>query len=386
MALSPSRCVAAPLRCLSSAAVFRPPRSREDPASANQRPSAMDLLQGLDDIDLESVDAGGQPGHDEVQARLDETPAKRRRTESEADTAGNESNASTLDCDTGLSGSPASELSRKDKHSRKECCAGCYRDPVLGMDFLIQGQGVTWSLPNSRGLWCKDCFTVWRTCFATSNSLTVFAQRLRSGEIRAEYDMHLAAYISLKGEGLRTITKEMVQGRVDALHTAMRLLCMPAVPSTVVPLHDLPARLSQQGQRPIVSGESLTTIQTPTGLRLAAFVPTEALDGSVVRRPVAGLPVIRQWLPAPSEASDLNNLVALFGGQPGMDAVVGASAVNALDGCGSSNETALVLYQEAPAKKQPPSKMQTKFEVAASGHESLICTCLRSPPPPPPKP
>jgi hypothetical protein len=90
-------------------------------------------------------------------------------------------------------------------------CHGCTRTPVCN-DFVRAGDVVSWALPDNRGCWCKDCYTVYRTYYSRIKSLTMFNHWLRSEDANwHEFVQVLIAYLSLAHEGAKQIRKDTLE-------------------------------------------------------------------------------------------------------------------------------------------------------------------------------
>ena len=86
----------------------------------------------------------------------------------------------------------------KTEDSDKEVdCLGCRRSRSRGREFLHSGELVAWGTGGRRGLWCKDCHTVWRSCFSTSHSLVLFGRWLKVGANLTTFTMYLIGFVSL---------------------------------------------------------------------------------------------------------------------------------------------------------------------------------------------
>ena len=79
--------------------------------------------------------------------------------------------------------------------SEDKYCPGCARHCTLGMCFIMLGAFIQWALPELRGLWCKDCFNLWRLVFKSTMKLTDLAAWFRDPAHRTEWNLALGAYI-----------------------------------------------------------------------------------------------------------------------------------------------------------------------------------------------
>ena len=52
-------------------------------------------------------------------------------------------------------------------------CSGCSRNCVVGRCWVNIDEMIQWALPQQRGLWCRDCFNLWRLCFQSRTTLVM---------------------------------------------------------------------------------------------------------------------------------------------------------------------------------------------------------------------
>lgn len=195
-----------------------------------------------------------------------------------------------LGTEAGSSGSPGSFGSPSVGGSvAKPPCSGCWRvvdEP--NADFLEVGSPAAWALPNGKGLWCRDCFNVWRTLYQGTIPLGILGVWLQAPEHKDEFSVALAAYLTLKREGAEKITVAILSARADALRFSTRLLCAPWRASVLVPLRDLHTVLRGTWHP---SPSDLVTIRSSVGDSVAVWVPigwttAPATKGVVVNRPI----------------------------------------------------------------------------------------------------
>lgn len=250
---------------------------------------------------------------------------------------------------------PSGKCSRNKPREEKAPCPGCDRDPDGGA-FGVKGEVVMWALPEARGLWCKDCFTVWRTVYGCSHSLTVFTMWLKHDSNLTEFQLNLLAYLSLKREGCDKIARETILMRAESLRFCLRLLCLPCGPSIVVPLRDLATGNVKVPEGHRVTGESLLTIVSGEGPVLATYVPTSHKTPSPeLERPDLELPVLRQLAKAITSCEDASAFSHFFGECPEGPVVRPSMDQEALSSC-----TDVMKYQ---SNMRPTSKLANKFEV-----------------------
>ena len=93
-------------------------------------------------------------------------------------------------------GSPASSGGGSEEEVRS--CGFCRRVKGRSLCYIEMGQQVEWADP--RGIWCKPCFTVWRTCLSHITTLTLLPQWLRQAENYDKFFMMRIAYHTLRKE------------------------------------------------------------------------------------------------------------------------------------------------------------------------------------------
>ena len=192
------------------------------------------------------------------------------------DTSTQDAAEASEDCSPDGKKSESARTSTTEKWN-KDTCHGCYRTKGVSYDFVHLTELVQWQ--GSYG-WCRDCYNLHRTLYATSHSLTLFAIYLQDGRKRAVWETQLAAYLSLKREGTGRIRANQVNERHAALEFMLRLLCLPAEPFVT----ELFSHTSLQGLDRHVVSRRLATIRGPDGDRLAMWTP------SVDMAPAAAMP------------------------------------------------------------------------------------------------
>ncbi len=96
-------------------------------------------------------------------------------------------------------------------------CHGCTRTPERN-DFVRAGDVVSWALPDIRGCWCKDCFTVFRTYYNSIKRIKLFSKWMQADEANWHQFVHvLITYLSLAREGYQQIRQAMIDKRLTCL-------------------------------------------------------------------------------------------------------------------------------------------------------------------------
>ena len=84
------------------------------------------------------------------------------------------------------------ECSRDAEVDSNKECLGCIRSAATGTSFFSTVP-VSWALPSTRGLWCKDCFNCWRLMYASRCTLVVFGVWLKSASNWQSWELTLRA-------------------------------------------------------------------------------------------------------------------------------------------------------------------------------------------------
>ena len=160
------------------------------------------------------------------------TPRKRQRKGRPCGDDGQDDDAdfdcaSSLKDDDGLDDNCNDDV--LDEQEQEKYCRGCSRSSTNGTCWIRLGEEIVWGLPNKRGLWCRDCFSVWRLRFSTRFRLmTMPAHFKTSEEVVKEFEQALVAYVSLRREGLDRIHTSALAQRVDLIHWLFQELVHPS--------------------------------------------------------------------------------------------------------------------------------------------------------------
>ena len=188
---------------------------------------------------------------------------------------------------------PASPTSASTERVKRPC-PGCSRTCDEGLDCVTPCTPVAWALPDNRGAWCKGCFSVWRTKYSTSMSLSIFGAWLSKGTNGEDFLLHLIAFFCLKAEGVDKITAALLTGRAESLKIALRLLGLPVSPCTVVALQDIVDKKVPVPPDWAPTGGALCTIRASDGDRVAVYVPQCPRSETILLdRPIDFMPLLR---------------------------------------------------------------------------------------------
>ena len=138
--------------------------------------------------------------------------------------------------DGGGGGDPDSSQAGVGSADVSKHCFGCGRHCIHGKCFYCAGENVTWALPSCRGNWCRDCFTVWRTCLADEVPLFFLSNWLKIDTNAEKFEHNLIAFLTLCAERVPQIRLPHVQARSNVLLFLARLLGIELRPTRVVPL------------------------------------------------------------------------------------------------------------------------------------------------------
>lgn len=184
-------------------------------ASSSSRGAAKDECVGEDLMELElGVVGGGLADGSAAEASgakreagsstgaPSSTPGKRRKTASAASSSVSAQSKSEVDYDPSGALAELGSIGGDDDGGDK-LCAGCSRSSKTGKCFLNPEEPVPWSLPSSRGAWCRDCFNTWRLWFSGQHKQLVNmpAYFRQNASIKTEFEVVLVSYLSLRRGG-----------------------------------------------------------------------------------------------------------------------------------------------------------------------------------------
>jgi hypothetical protein len=187
-------------------------------------------------------------------------------------------------------------------------CSGCRRSAVHGKCWINAEEIVRWALPNQRGLWCRDCFNVWRLQFADRFKLVVMPSYFRqSPEIIAEFELSLVAYISIRRGGVERVSAPLLRERMELIRWLLSVYGVPSNNFVIVPFGEITS---------LHSAAHLVTLRRSGAYELGAMVPeTFAASSSNISRPVdlSAMSLGTRATLNSSKASDLEKFAELFG-------------------------------------------------------------------------
>ena len=157
--------------------------------------------------------------------------------------------------DSGAAGLLDAKAELDEKHRP---CPGCSR-LRSGKCWFKPENEVTWQFPNKRGLWCRDCYTAWRTLFKNTHSLVLFAKCIRVHENCLIWKLNLIAFLPFIAEGRDKITIDMVAARLDVLKFLSKFLNFTLEPSIIMPLAEA---ISAYGESACADPHRLVTFRS----------------------------------------------------------------------------------------------------------------------------
>lgn len=175
-------------------------------------------------------------------------------------------------------------------------CLGCFRSSAHGRCYLSASDKREWA-SHGRGLWCRDCYTCWRTTYSTDHSLLVFQQWLTDPIHRAEFELSLLSFLSLLREGAGRITMSMVMERSRSLSFMLSVLGLSMAPMAAVSLADAEAMM-KSGEITYLDPNSVVPMKDGPTIRLGVLVPASHLQLSMSCAPRLEAPNLPPSLPS----------------------------------------------------------------------------------------
>ena len=129
---------------------------------------------------------------------------------------------------------PGAEGSHGEESEFKAPCPGCQRRPC-DLEWFGSAK-VAWALPHNRGAWCQCCFGLWRCCYSSVSSLSMFSEWLSTPSHFAEYEAMMVAYLTLRKEGFERVSATQVISRRNSIAFALQLMALPSGPFEVISL------------------------------------------------------------------------------------------------------------------------------------------------------
>ena len=255
------------------------------------------------------------------------------------------------------------QQNQSDDGSVDVACIGCHRSRENGTCYIVPSEDMQWALPDNRGLWCRDCFSCWRTCFSQSHSLTLFAVWLKSPVNEQAFESRLVAFLSLKREGHDRITGAMVGDRLESMKFIFQMVGLPLEPSAVVLVEEIFSENSPCPDVRDVSALSFTTIRTTSADRLGAFVPLgEIARSAEFQRPSLAPTVgcLRRCLSVTS-GTDVQLAVDRMG-----------ASVRLVAGEAQVGSMSIVPWKAVSGVIAPSSKLESRMTASIANAQALL--------------
>lgn len=242
----------------------------------------------------------------------------------------------------------------EDDDAEKQCY-GCGRICGVSRGYFGEAATVPWGAHQSKGHWCKDCHTCWRTVFQKSHTLALFGKHIRKGEKAAAnfacWERHLIAYLSLVHDKNSRITVGMVTDRMRTLDFVGALLGWS-------PKHSM-VKLLEDGNAPgfDVDPNALVTVRDGGRNRVGVLVPadfTRATPGAMSRAPTSLL---------------LNNRTAIMADKP-EDRQLLFEKIGL--GNSASAEHALVALDSSATLSPRLTRFQARMEATKTASRMII--------------
>lgn len=223
--------------------------------------------------------------------------------------------------------------------NESKTCLGCARTCNETPDLFVQDETISWAFSGSRGAWCRDCHTVWRTIYSKNHGLSFFPAWLADWNNKTNFNEYLLSYLTYVKEGSTKVTSAMLETRVQTLQWLFLFKNANLNCDAVIPLEDALAPGSQYKEF-ARDPSNLTTIISQEGQQVAVFINSGLTRKSkgAFARPLAKDAVIalqsRPFL-ASDKQHDCTLLSELFGEFGGEGASAGSIIVKTEDDDGA---------------------------------------------------
>ena len=162
-------------------------------------------------------------------------------------------------------------------------CLGCFRCSRDGKSFLNPEEPVEIVYQSSRGGWCKECHTVWRTLKRGIMSLTLYEMHLDgSSDNRTEHFQFVCVYVMMRFEGVGKITKDSIIGRTESMRVLFKMMGIPFGPFIVCPR---PVGASTPDFSPLTLCSSLDSEGQPSSLMCLCPMALSMRSEKICARP-----------------------------------------------------------------------------------------------------
>ena len=167
-------------------------------------------------------------------------------------------------------------------------CLACDRSYMFGKSMVDPGERMAWGLPEGRGIYCGECFPTWRLGLKDDVEIAFLQAYLRDAGNKAEFNLMLLAWVSLRREGVSRMQKHVLMMRLESLKFVLHALGLPIRPFVVRVLGD--------GELPDFQKDAFRWLTVRNslgeeGIALLDDVPSPPAGASIATRPVGSLPL-----------------------------------------------------------------------------------------------
>jgi len=148
-----------------------------------------------------------------------------------------------------------------------KACNGCSRLRG-GPCWITPGEEVVWGLPNGRGMWCRDCFTVWRLRYGGRVRLIAMPAHFKSSvETLTDFEVGLVSFLSLRRDGMERVTAQQLSTRMTLVQWVLEAFGVPLQSFMVVPLCEATT---------LSSASQLVSMKVDDSFQVGAMLPYAA--------------------------------------------------------------------------------------------------------------
>ena len=176
--------------------------------------------------------------------------------------------------DSGSSVSGASATSPTTSAKAPQICFACNR--TIGVSPSFYESDVLCEAPCSdpKSKCCKDCNNTFRTNLRKQVSMTLLKSHLEDKANKRSWDATFIAHLSLKFDGAKIVTKEMMDERLPLIEWLLKLMGLPSTPSVVVPLTEFEKNYDAS----LFNANVLTTIRRGGAEEIGIHVPVDFME------------------------------------------------------------------------------------------------------------
>ena len=172
----------------------------------------------------------------------------------------------------------------EDENEEDKFCAACDRSMAQGVSIANLDETLPWGLKGGRGSHCEECLNAWRLSLRDAEvPLSTLPVHLRDPGNKAEFQLALLAWSSIRREGKRRVSGHDLLKRVSSFKWMLKQMGLPIGPWLVKTL--------EQGA-PLPSNPfALATLRDGEAHRLVEIVAAEPSQDRSLPRPTGSLPL-----------------------------------------------------------------------------------------------